>query len=65
MKALYAEISLNKLNDAEVMKQYQMKYRECMLPCNSVSSVSHLLSKNVKTKIYKTIILPFVLYGWI
>jgi hypothetical protein len=24
---------------------------------------SHLLSKNIKVKIYKTIILPFVLYG--
>jgi hypothetical protein len=32
---------------------------------HSVQSLlsSHLLSKNVKVKIYKTIILPFVLYG--
>jgi hypothetical protein len=33
--------------------------------CNSVQSLlfSHLLSRNVKVKIHKTIILPVVLYG--
>jgi hypothetical protein len=33
--------------------------------CHSVQSLlsSHLLSRNVKVKIYKTIILPVVLYG--
>jgi hypothetical protein len=33
--------------------------------CHSVQShlSSHLLSRNVKVKIYKTIILPVVLYG--
>jgi hypothetical protein len=34
-----------------------------LLPCSSESFVSHLLSKNVKIKIYKTLIAPFVLYG--
>jgi hypothetical protein len=34
--------------------------------CCSVQSLlpSHLLSRNVKVKIYKTIIMPVVFYGW-
>jgi hypothetical protein len=34
--------------------------------CNSSNSKfdSHLLSKNVKIRIYRTIILPMVLYGY-
>jgi hypothetical protein len=34
-----------------------------LLPFGSESFVSRLLSRNVKVKIYKTIILPVVLYG--
>jgi hypothetical protein len=36
---------------------------ERLLPFGSESSVLPLLSGNVKVKIYKTIILPVVLYG--
>jgi hypothetical protein len=34
-----------------------------MLPFDSEPLSSHLLPKNVKVKVYKTIILPVVLYG--
>jgi len=37
---------------------------ECLLPFCSESFVSPLLSKNLRTKIYKTVILPIVLYGY-
>jgi hypothetical protein len=39
----------------------QTKFGECLLPCNAVQNLlsSRLLSRNVKIKIYKTI----VLYG--
>jgi hypothetical protein len=40
--------------------QEQIKFRECLV--QSLLS-SHLLSRNEKVKIYKTIILPDVLYG--
>jgi hypothetical protein len=35
----------------------------CLLLFDSESSVPHLLSRNVKAKMYKTIILPVVFYG--
>jgi hypothetical protein len=41
----------------------QTKFRECLLPFASETLSSRLLSRNIKVKIYKTIILPVVLYG--
>jgi len=37
--------------------------RKCSLSFGAESSVFQLLSKNLKIKIYRTIILPVVLYG--
>jgi hypothetical protein len=54
------------------IKKWEMHSRENKSILNSLNSFYHavhnllsfcLLSKNVKIKIYKTIILPFVLYG--
>jgi len=42
----------------------QIKYEECLLHSIHNFSPSHLLSKNLKFKIYKTIILFVVLYGY-
>jgi hypothetical protein len=41
----------------------QLKFMECLLPFGSESFFSCLPFRNVKVKIYKTIILPVVLYG--
>jgi hypothetical protein len=38
-------------------------FGECLLPFGSESLSSRLLSRNVKVKIYKTIILLVVFYG--
>ena len=37
--------------------------RKCLLSLGGESFVSRLLSKNLKIKIYRTIILPVVFYG--
>jgi hypothetical protein len=40
------------------------EFGECLLPCISESVVSsHLMSRNMKIKMYQTKILPVVLYG--
>jgi hypothetical protein len=39
------------------------KFGELLLPFGSSILSSRLLSRNVKVKIYKTIIIPIVLYG--
>jgi hypothetical protein len=39
------------------------KFGECLLPFGSESFIIPPLSRNVKVKIYETVILPFVLYG--
>jgi hypothetical protein len=39
------------------------KFGECLLPFVQSLLSSRLLSRNIKVKIYKTIILPVVLYG--
>jgi len=41
----------------------QIKFREFLLPFYSEPLSSHLISKNLKIKIYRTIILPVVFYG--
>ena len=41
----------------------QIEVRECLLSFGAESLSSSLLSKNVKVKIYRTIILPVVFYG--
>jgi hypothetical protein len=45
------------------MWEEQTKFGECLLPFSLESFVFCLVSRNVKDKIYKTIILPVVLYG--
>jgi hypothetical protein len=42
----------------------QIEVMECLLSCGAESFVCSLLSKNIKSKIYRTIILPVVLYGY-
>jgi hypothetical protein len=42
----------------------QIEVMECLLSCGAESFVCNLLSKNIKSKIYRTIILPVVLYGY-
>jgi hypothetical protein len=37
---------------------------ECLLSFRAESLSSTLLSKNIKIKIYRIVILPFVLYGF-
>lgn len=39
----------------------QIKFGKCLLPCTSESLSSLLLSRNVKIKLYNTMILPFIL----
>jgi hypothetical protein len=39
-----------------------IRFEECLLPFDSVLS-SCLLCRNVKVTVYRTIILPFILYG--
>jgi hypothetical protein len=41
----------------------EIEFWECLLSFDSESLSSRLLSKNLKIRIYKTIILPVVLYG--
>jgi hypothetical protein len=46
-----------------ITDQEEIKRRlKCLLPFSPLSS--HLLSKNIQIGIYKTIILPVVLYRW-
>ena len=42
----------------------QIEVMECLLSFGAESFVCSLLSKNIKRKIYRTIILPIVLYGY-
>jgi len=42
----------------------QIEVRECLLSFGAEYLPFSLLSKNIKIKIYRTIILPFVLYGF-
>jgi hypothetical protein len=51
------------LTDRNCMWEEQTKFGECLLPFSPESYVFCLVSKNVKDKIYKTIILTVVLYG--
>jgi hypothetical protein len=41
-----------------------IEVRDCLLSFGAESFVFSLLSKNIKIKIYRTIILPVVLYGY-
>jgi hypothetical protein len=43
--------------------QKYIKLRECLLLFSTKSLYSRLISKNLKIKIYRTVILPVVLYG--
>jgi len=47
---------------ARIQNYGQTKFRECLLPHGPKSLLSCLLYKNIKIKIYRTIILPDV-YG--
>jgi len=40
-----------------------IKFRECLLPFNPESFIFQFAIKSVEIKTYKTIILPFVVYG--
>ena len=42
---------------------YNVSFRKCLLSFGADILFSRLLSKNLKIKIYRTIILPIVLYG--
>lgn len=46
-----------------MLEEMKIKFRECLLPFGPESCVIRMLSKNVKIKICKTIILPIILYG--
>jgi len=41
----------------------QIDFRKCLLSFSAEPFISQLLPKNLKIKIYRTIILPVVLYG--
>jgi hypothetical protein len=45
-----------------MLEEIKTKFRECLLPAGPESCV-HMLPKNVKVKICKTIILPVILCG--
>ena len=49
-------------SNKEVKRRLKSGNADCHLVQNLLSS--SLLSKNLKTKMYKTIIMPVVLYGW-
>jgi hypothetical protein len=56
----------NNTNRSKFMyEEFKSRLNSGIACCHSVQSLlfSHLLCRNVKVKIYKTIILPFVLYG--
>jgi hypothetical protein len=46
-----------------MLEEIKTKFRECLLLFGPESCVIHMLPKNVKIKIRKTIILPVILYG--
>jgi hypothetical protein len=47
---------------AHIKNSGQTKFRECLMPYGPKSLLSSLLYKNIKIKIYRTVILPDV-YG--
>jgi hypothetical protein len=52
-------------NQNLIQEEIKRKFNSGNACYNSVQNIlsSHLLSKNIKTRIYETIILPVVLYG--
>jgi hypothetical protein len=51
-------------NQNDIHDQIKSRFlRECLLLFSPKSLSSHLISENLKIKIYKTVILPVVLYG--
>jgi hypothetical protein len=63
-KFKYLGIALTNQNDIhdEVKSRLNLGYA-CYYSVQNILS-SHLISKNLKIKIYKTVILPVVLYGY-
>jgi hypothetical protein len=56
-------LGTNLTNQNSIQEEIKSRFRECLLSFGTESFVSNLLSKNLKIRVYRSIILPVVLYG--